>query len=184
MHRPVVRLLAGAFGGLVATLPMSVVMLGWHRRLPWLQQHPLPPAHITASALRTVGLHDDFSAEQQQSLTVVNHFGYGASMGAVYGLLAPSRGVPSAVTTGVAYGLSVWGASYLGWLPATGLYRSAADEPRERNLLMVAAHVVWGGCLGLVTELALRRLAEKDDNTQAKPHEDQPAEPGMERTGV
>jgi hypothetical protein len=56
----------------------------------------------------------------------------------------------------VTYGLAVWSASYLGWLPAVGLYRSALDDSPRRNLLMLSAHVVWGACLGALTERVAR----------------------------
>src|SRR5437868_14838605 len=37
------RVVAGAIGGVLATFPMSAVMLIGHRRLAWGQQDPLAP---------------------------------------------------------------------------------------------------------------------------------------------
>jgi putative membrane protein len=78
-------------------------------------------------------------------------------MGALYGLTANPQSLPAAAPAGVAFGLGVWAGSYLGVLPAAGLYRSAADEPTERNAMMVAAHVVWGASLGLIAHQLLSR---------------------------
>ena len=159
MNHRFANIIAGAVGGLGATLPMSAVMLAWYRKSwrPYLD--PLPPRQITENALDAVGLEDDLSNDSQELLTIVNHFGYGTSVGALYGALSgPQQSTPKAIATGVAYGLGVWGASYLGWLPATGLYRSATDDSRERNLLMLAAHVVWGGTLGLIASSVQRQL--------------------------
>jgi hypothetical protein len=50
----------------------------------------------------------------------------------------------------------VWAGSYLGLLPMTGLLHSATRERAERNALMIAAHVVWGGVLGALAEHANR----------------------------
>jgi hypothetical protein len=54
------------------------------------------------------------------------------------------------VLAGTLYGLVVWGASYLGLVPALGLLSPATRHPRRRNALMIAAHLVWGAALGLL----------------------------------
>src|SRR5919107_176638 len=66
-----------------------------------------------------------------------------------YPLPAP-RAPGRPVAKGITWGLIVWATSYLGLLPATGLHEPATRHPRERNLLMILAHVVWGGALGLL----------------------------------
>ena len=84
-------------------------------------------------------------------MTVLAHFGDGAGAGTVY---APrSRGVPlPPVAGGIAYGLVVWTASYLGLLPVVGLISPAINHPARRNALMIVAHVVWGATLALLLE--------------------------------
>jgi hypothetical protein len=58
----------------------------------------------------------------------------------------------------MAHGLAIFGAGYLGWLPAAGLYRPAHRDMPERNAFNIAAHLVWGAGLGLLThELRMRR---------------------------
>ena len=147
------RFVIGAIGGLVATVPMTALMLCGKKRLSWRSQEPLPPTKITRRALRAVGLHDDLSRGQKNSLTAVNHFAYGAGAGAVYGQIFSPRTVTTSIATGATYGLAVWTGSYCGWLPVIGLYRSAARDTTERNALMIAAHLVWGSSLGLTAFL-------------------------------
>lgn len=143
--------LAGAIAGLLATVPMTVVMIAGKRGLPQRSQDPLSPVQITQNALRAVRVDDEVSREEELALAAMNHFGFGAGTGALYGSLSPPRSVPAALTSGCIYGLGVWSCSYLGWLPAVGLYRSGVNDTPERNTLMIIAHLVWGAGLGLAT---------------------------------
>ncbi|HZP56978.1 MAG TPA: hypothetical protein VFC53_05425 [Dehalococcoidia bacterium] len=43
-------------------------------------------------------------------------------------------------------------ASYLGWLPATGVLPPPTQHPWRRNALMIFAHAVWGLATAVVTE--------------------------------
>jgi hypothetical protein len=138
----------GAAAGALATAPMSVTMLALQRWLPGRVREPLPPRAITQNLLDAAGA-DDAGEERTAAATLAGHFGYGALCGA---LLAPLARGPGA---GVACGLLVWAVSYLGLLPAARLFPSATDQPARQNVLMVAAHAVWGAALGLV----LRRKA-------------------------
>jgi hypothetical protein len=151
MHTTPQTLLAGAAAGCVATVPMTLVMEALHRTLPREEEAPLPPRQITSRAADAVGIEDDLSERQKRQLTLVAHYGYGTAAGAVYGALAPHVPLPP-VVRGVAFGLTVWAGSYLGLLPATGLLHSATRERAERNALMIAAHIVWGGVLGVLAE--------------------------------
>jgi uncharacterized membrane protein YagU involved in acid resistance len=149
----------GALAGFAATGPMSVFMAAAHEALPARQQTGLPPRQITDRALAKADLHDDVSETERQGITAAAHFAYGSATGAVYGLLAHALRPPP-VLGGVAYGLAVWAGSYLGLLPATGLYRSATREPAGRNLMMIGAHVVWGAVLGLLADGLLENDSE------------------------
>jgi hypothetical protein len=149
------RMVAGGAAGFLATVPMSAVMLVGHRWLPWRQRDPLPPQQINDELLESANLDDDLSRQERAGLAVANHFAYGAAMGSLYGGLTSAASPSSPVISGIAYGLSVWAGSYLGLVAALGLYRSATEEPGGRNTLMIAAHVVWGASLGILTELAL-----------------------------
>jgi uncharacterized membrane protein YagU involved in acid resistance len=145
------RYLIGAAAGLMATAPMTGWMTVAKRYLSWRSQEPLPPTQITHNALQAVDMDDDLSQVEEGVLTAVNHFGYGAAAGALYGRLHSPGSASRAVTLGAVYGLGVWSCSYFGLMPATGLYRSPVDDTAERNALMIVAHIVWGGSLGLAT---------------------------------
>ena len=143
-------LLAGALAGMAATLPMTVAMELMHRQLPARQRHPLPPRKITMRAARRAGLARHLDEPQRFGLTIAAHFGYGTGCGALYAPLARRVKGP-AVLKGMGYGLAVWSVSYLGLLPVLGLMRPATQHAPQRNALMIAAHLVWGGTLGLLT---------------------------------
>jgi uncharacterized membrane protein YagU involved in acid resistance len=157
------RLILGAIAGLAATVPMTCAMSVWHRCLPRRQQDPLPPAKITDAVLRQAGWEQELSESAQTELTLVNHFGYGAATGACFESLRSSSAPPT-IASGCAYGLGVWAGSYLIWLPAAGLHRSALQEPLARNLLMIGAHLVWGTSLALfvnvLTPLTISRQSK------------------------
>lgn len=151
-NAPADRLLAGALAGLAATAPMTAAMTALHRALPPEERRgPLPPREITEQAADAVGVEDELSEGHKTALVGLAHFAYGAGAGGLYGLLAPHLPLGPAAN-GVAYGLSVWAGSYLGWLPAAGVLPSAEDEPAGKNAVMIAAHVVWGAALGVLTD--------------------------------
>ena len=143
------RVVAGAAAGLAATVPMTLAMRAGQRSLSLHQRHPLPPRRVTLRALRKVGVRPHFhlNETQRHGLTMLAHYNYGTATGALFGLIAP-RNLPDAVSGGIGYGLLVWAASYLGLLPALGLHPPATRESPRRNMMMIAAHVVWGAALG------------------------------------
>lgn len=140
----------GAAAGFAATAPMTLFMDAVQALLPRHEQDGLPPEHITERALAKTGM-DHGAPGEHGSLSMLAHFAFGATAGSFYAPLA-QRLRPHPILGGVAYGLAVWAASYLGWLPAAGLYRSALREPARRNLMIIGAHVVWGAVLGAVTD--------------------------------
>lgn len=151
MNNVIQRLTSGALAGLTATGPMTVAMEAMHDQLPWHERYHLPPRQITLRAMRKSGITPPRKESSRYGATMVSHFGYGTSVGAIYGLAEPYLPGPPAAK-GIAYGLAVWAGSYLGLLPALGLLSPATRHPARRNLLMIAAHVIWGGVLGLAAD--------------------------------
>ncbi len=141
------KLLEGALAGLIATVPMTLFMLAAHRNLPLPQRYPLPPSLITQ---RTLGRRPTSAYLPMPNLaaTLLLHFAFGAATGAVFSAAPAAMRQAYPAATGIAYGLSVWAASYLGWVPASKLMPPATRQPPARNAMMVAAHVVWGATLG------------------------------------
>ena len=151
------KIVAGTLAGLAATAPMTAAMVGMHKRLPPHEKYPLPPRKVTMRAAQAVGLRKKMDERERTAATMAAHFGYGAAMGGIFAALAPhTPGKP--VPKGIVWGLIVWSTSYLGFLPALNLHESATDHPRERNILMVLAHVVWGASLGLLLSRRVQAL--------------------------
>lgn len=149
------KYLAGAIAGFLATVPMTLTMQLLHRRLPSEQQYPLPPYEITMKAAQQATLSSKLSPQQRTTAALASHFGFGALMGALYPVATHRLRSPTALT-GAAYGLAVWGISYLGWVPALKLLRPATLHPRKRVRLMVIAHLVWGPVTSSLTKLLAR----------------------------
>jgi hypothetical protein len=149
------RLLSGLLGGAAGTAAMTLAMQALHRRLPPGDRYPLPPRQVAMAMADKSGLGRPREEDDRTRLTLALHFGYGISMGAVYAMMAP-RGAWAPLAFGLPFGLAVWTASYLGWLPAVGLHRPATHESTPRNGLMIASHFVWAGTLAGVVE-ALNR---------------------------
>ncbi|WP_208852307.1 hypothetical protein [Roseomonas genomospecies 6] len=139
---------AGAIAGLAGTAAMTAAMRAMFRALPEQDRYPLPPRLITDRVVGPTGLMDALDEPERRDLTLALHYGYGAAAGALYPAVAQRIGGP-VVATGIGYGLAVWGASYLGWIPAMRILTPATRHPRARNTLMLAAHVVWGGVTGV-----------------------------------
>lgn len=157
---PLSDLLKGSLAGLVATVPMTAAMELLFRQLPSRQQYPLPPREITDELTEQTGVGDELPEPHQQALAVAAHFGYGSVMGGLYGALFGSRS-QAPLMQGTIFGLGVWAGSYLGLLPGLGILKPATEHPMRRNLLMIAAHVVWGGALGTLTH-AMSAAKEPD----------------------
>ncbi|MDB5294329.1 MAG: hypothetical protein JWO31_312, partial [Phycisphaerales bacterium] len=103
------------------------------------------------------------------------HFAFGAAAGAAYAATAGRLPGPPAVK-GSAFGVGVWAASYLGWLPAVGLLPPATEESARRNLIMIGAHVVWGAAAGVLHDRIARQLAA---NTGQPPAGRRPGQPAV-----
>lgn len=149
--------LAGAAAGMAATLPMTAAIAVCQSRLPLSDQFTAPPPHqVAMDTARAVGLHSRLDLDDRVLLTIASHFGYGAAAGMLYGALAEEED-PSPVLRGIGFGCAVWGGSYLGWLPAAGFRAAAHRMSLRRNLMMFAAHVVWGATLGTLFSRRPRR---------------------------
>jgi uncharacterized membrane protein YagU involved in acid resistance len=143
--------LAGCFAGIVATVPMTTAMVRIHRRLPRRQRYALPPRIITDGVAARLPVPDRMLPEAGPGRALAAHFAFGAATGGLYGAATAQMRIKPGLTSGIAYGLGVWAASYLGWVPAAGLMPHATKQPAQRNLMMIAAHIVWGAALGAVT---------------------------------
>jgi uncharacterized membrane protein YagU involved in acid resistance len=149
------RLLAGTVGGIIGTWGMTLAMRAMFRRLPEAERYPLPPREITERVTERGTRKSSERALAVHSLAA--HYAYGAVTGTAFTLAGLHEHRP--VLGGLAWGTAVWASSYLGWIPAAGILKPATRHPARRNALMIAAHLVWGGCLGLVVDTMDSNLA-------------------------
>lgn len=132
--------LEGAIAGAFATLPMSAATRAFQRAGGLGEP---PPRTIVREALARAGAPR--SRRGVEAAAWVAHLGFGASVGALYGLADPWPGVGRATLAA----LGVWAASYAGWVPALGLLPPATRDRPGRPAAMIAAHVVFGVALGV-----------------------------------
>jgi uncharacterized membrane protein YagU involved in acid resistance len=143
------RMTAGLSGGMIATLPMTLWMVGANKAIPTDHPDPLPPEQITTNLAEKMDVADAMTKRQKEGLSLVNHFAYGAVIATPLALLFAPKGKPGRlISLGVGYGFLVWLANYLGLMPAVRLYPSAKDEPQRMNGIMIIAHLIWGAALG------------------------------------
>ena len=143
------RILRGAMAGVLATLPMSLVMLAG--KVAGLMHTP-PPKEITGRAARDAGVDQPRTQPKKFHLAwLAAHVGYGAGCGALYAVLH-SVLWGSRRKQGLLYGLAVWAASYLGAMPALGLYPWPSEDDTSRAAVTIAAHVVYGVALAEIDE--------------------------------
>jgi len=142
----------GAIAGFVATVPMTLFMLSTQRFLPKGQRYDLPPELITKDLADKAHVKQHMNKAQILAATTVSHFGYGATMGVLYGLLGRRLPLPSGLK-GSLFGLIVWAASYPVLLPLLGISESSHEETTRRNLMMIGAHIIWGAGTGVTAEV-------------------------------
>ena len=141
------NLVAGAAAGAAATVPMTIFWEFLHPRLAGEPPRPLPPREVAEGLAVKAGVNRELTESQLQWLALAAHFGYGTFTGALFGMVAPKRR-RAAIGAGMLFGLGVWTASYLGWLPATGVRQSPRWDPPARTRLLIASHLVWGAFAG------------------------------------
>jgi hypothetical protein len=143
------RIVYGALAGVAATAGMTAAMGRLDRLLPEPDRYPLPPREIVDRA----GLAPDRDGRggavreadgRGAAAAMLAHFAYGAATGMAFA----AQGRRSAAS-GALYGVAVWAASYLGWIPAARILRPAFRHPPARNALMLGVHALWGALLSL-----------------------------------
>lgn len=157
------QMVLGALAGLAATMAMTSAMQRLHPLLNDRSRYPLPPREI----VERMGIAGNERHARTNALLA--HFGFGAMTGAIFGLLPRRRG------SGTLYGLGVWAVSYLGWIPAARILAPAWRHPAQRNLLMIAVHIVWGAALAK----SLNELEAAEFEAFGRPPGTQPS--GLER---
>jgi uncharacterized membrane protein YagU involved in acid resistance len=139
---------------------MTVTMYLASRLLPRKRQPLLEPGQITDLALSRSRVHGSSAVDEMpDKVQLAAHFAFGGGVGAVYPIIEPYIPLPEKYR-GPAFGLSVYAASYAAWIPSLDILPPPQRRPIGRNLLLIAAHIVWGASLGL-TYRALQRKSEQ-----------------------
>ena len=145
MNRAAGGLLHGALAGGLATISMTVLMLGARRAG---LMGAMPPERITARFLDRMRVRR--RGDEQDAAAMFLHFAFGAAAGGLFGLARRRLPLPP-VLSGIAYGAGVWFVSYKGWVPALGIMPPPERDRPGRPQSMLAAHLVYGATLGLLT---------------------------------
>jgi uncharacterized membrane protein YagU involved in acid resistance len=150
-------LVRGALAGLAATVPMTVV-IGAGRAAGLLRTPP--PVEITENVAEQAGEHPNRQSPEFQAAWLAAHTGYGAICGLIFSAIRPV--LPrSDLIAGLLFGAAVWGVSYIRLMPSLNLYPSAQDDSNQRQVVMIAAHAVFGTSLASI-DSALRTNAGDD----------------------
>jgi len=136
----------GALAGLAATVPMTVVIGAG--RAAGLMGTP-PPVEITENVAQQAGEDPNRQSPEFQAAWLAAHTGYGAACGMVFSAIRPM--LPrSDLIAGLLFGAAVWGVSYISLMPSLNLYPPAQDDSNQRQVVMIAAHAIFGTALASV----------------------------------
>ncbi len=145
------RCVNGAVAGLIATAPMTWTIRAAQRLMPPRHGNRIPPRQVAEAVLQNARVHDELPQGMKDAFATLSHYAFGATAGVALAAVTKASPLPKPVV-GALVGLGVWTASYLGWLPAAGLRRSATKDSAGRNAQMIVAHLVWGATAALLIE--------------------------------
>jgi putative membrane protein len=134
---------------------MTIFIMKYFESLPEEEQSPLPPAKLADDVETTVAPRLP-SSELRSFNSLASHFGYGIGAGELYSYLAQKVKAPVPVK-GLSFGAALWAVSYIGWIPVAGYRPSAPRLSTKRNIMMIAAHAVWGLTAAYCDDVMARR---------------------------
>jgi uncharacterized membrane protein YagU involved in acid resistance len=156
------QVLCGAAAGLIASIPMGLLMKGMDSYLPRRPDshpenfEPLPPKKIIREASRKATGEELTKPGTGWEPTIwLAHLAFGATTASLYPLLTQKLRIPP-VVRGMLFALGVWAISYQGWIPKAEILPPASEQPARRNLIMVTSHLLWGSLMSLL-ELRLAK---------------------------
>jgi hypothetical protein len=141
------RLVRGTLSGLAGTVMMTIPILVTKKLKLF---HTPPPVEISANVARKTPLLPDRSTPGFPVVWLGAHLAYGAACATGYVISDSILRPDNTVEAGLVFGGVVWGVSYLGYLPALGLYPWPDADVRPRLAVMVVAHAVYGVTVAVV----------------------------------
>jgi uncharacterized membrane protein YagU involved in acid resistance len=147
---------AGAVGGAAGAALMVPLYEGAKRIGLLLESPPVRVVDRAAEqAAEATEAGGPVEPDERFAAAVGSHLLYGAAAGVVYSLTQDELELPTAVAA-PAYGLLLWVAGYVGWMPALGILPRPWRQRTGDALVPVVAHLVFALGLGL-GDAALRR---------------------------
>jgi putative membrane protein len=174
---PARGLVTGIAGGFIATIVMTGFQSIWRaagKRLSAKdaqkddggefgqggqsgEQKENPTVKVAAEIAKTVGA--DLTPSQSKTGGTLVHYGFGTSMGALYGLAlegAQRRHRAKTVATGLIFGSTLFAVADEIALPTLGLADKPTQTPATSHLYGLASHLVYGLTAAFVTQRVRR----------------------------
>jgi len=138
--------LAGAAGGVAGAAAMAPIFLGAERAGAIAET---PPERVIDRAAERASPRNRRSAPEpaRGPLALAGHLLYGAGAGIPYALLRRRWPLPWPAA-GAGYGLALWAAGYLGWMPAAGVWSLPWRQRPGHAVTPLLAHLAYGLALG------------------------------------
>lgn len=171
-------LVSGLAGGLAATIVMSQFQNGWEKASKALQAEKKGTSGKSKSAsqskkeeqkedatMKAAGkvaslAGHPLSLTEEKKASPFIHYGFGTTMGALYGVMHEVAPKPMRSLNPVLAGIGYGGALFVGAdeiaVPALGLAPSSKKKPMSQHIYGLASHVVYG-----VTGEMVRRTVRK-----------------------
>ena len=137
---------AGAAAGLAGTFVVQGLLAASQKwapqSLPPIKQEPGEFMIEKVEQHLPENVREKIPAQAENAAAKSLAFGYGTTFGALYAASRPET--RNLLVEGSALGLIVWGAGYLGWLPATGLMPPVTKQEPEQIAGPVLSHIIFG----------------------------------------
>jgi putative membrane protein len=143
-----VRAIYGGLAGALGAACMTVIRMTARRR--GVIEKTVPQAAEEWLAVRS-GLSATRHPAPHHLLDQLMHAGYGAALGAAYGLTVGGR-TPHAAARGVGFGLATWLLGSWIVMPLLGAKGTPARRPASENAIDLLAHLAFGLATSVVAE--------------------------------
>lgn len=136
-------LIAGASGGLIASLAMSEFYSLFANAESQSQPADEDSTVKTASAISQAIFHHGLTDAQKETAGPAVHYAFGTTMGALYGVLADFRD-SRRLGWGLPFGAAIWLGAHVITVPALGLSKPITEETPGTEAAEFVSHLVYG----------------------------------------